>query len=337
MSKKLDLYDKKILHELDKNSRISSSEISRKIKLPKETVNYRIKRFLKRKYIKYFYTIVNASRLGYNYYKVFLKFHKLPPSMEKELILYIKHDRNCMNLRVTEGDYDLVFLSVHKSPSKLRKFLQKFSNKFGKYLIKKSIHIITTSYKLNQRMLPSERRSKIYFYHDKCVNEKIDDLDLKIISILSRKAREKLVNIGRELNENSRVIKYRIKKLQKLGVIVGYSTEINLDKFKKRLVQIDISLKNLSKILSVIEYFDQTNKCSFIYELVGEYDVSVELYISSEDELRKILRKFKETFLDHYIRYTVSHIYKNFTLDWSPFKEENKLDSSKKVKGNKKP
>jgi DNA-binding Lrp family transcriptional regulator len=242
-----------------------------------------------------------------------------------------------MNLRVTEGDYDLVFLSVHKSPSKLRKFLQKFSNKFGKYLIKKSIHIITTIYKLNQRMLPSERRSKIYFYHDKCVNEKIDDLDLKIISILSRKAREKLVNIGRELNENSRVIKYRIKKLQKLGVIVGYSTEINLDKFKKRLVQIDISLKNLSKILSVIEYFDQTNKCSFIYELVGEYDVSVELYISSEDELRKILRKFKETFLDHYIRYTVSHIYKNFTLDWSPFKEENKLDSSKKVKGNKKP
>lgn len=62
---KLDLYDKKILYELDINSRITLSALSKKIKLPKATTNYRLSRLIKKEYIKSFHPLIDASRLGF--------------------------------------------------------------------------------------------------------------------------------------------------------------------------------------------------------------------------------------------------------------------------------
>lgn len=74
MEEELDAYDKKILFELDINARMSASKIAKKIKIPKETVNYRIKRLEKEGWINRLYTIFNASLFGYSYYRIFLKF-----------------------------------------------------------------------------------------------------------------------------------------------------------------------------------------------------------------------------------------------------------------------
>ena len=45
MSPKIDLKDRKILFELDKNARISYAQIGKKVGLSTEVVHYRIKRF----------------------------------------------------------------------------------------------------------------------------------------------------------------------------------------------------------------------------------------------------------------------------------------------------
>ena len=44
---KLDLKDKRILTLLDENSRISNSQIAKKVKLSKPTIEYRLNRFEK--------------------------------------------------------------------------------------------------------------------------------------------------------------------------------------------------------------------------------------------------------------------------------------------------
>lgn len=48
---KLDAYDTKILEELLKNSRQSTTSLSKKIKLSRENIDYRIKKLLKEKII----------------------------------------------------------------------------------------------------------------------------------------------------------------------------------------------------------------------------------------------------------------------------------------------
>jgi len=153
MKEEIDAHDKKILFELDINSRMSASKIAKKLKIPKETVNYRIKRLEKNGWINRFYTIFNASLFGYSYYRVFLKFYKLTASIETEIIDYITNDPTCANLRIIEGHFDLVFLTIQKNPGDLKGFLQCFFNIFGKNVEEKNILMMMKTHKLNQKFL----------------------------------------------------------------------------------------------------------------------------------------------------------------------------------------
>ena len=71
MSQELNLLDKKILYELDLNSRIPISTLAKNVRTSKETVNFRIKRLIKNGYIKGFVTTLYTSNLNRFYYKLF--------------------------------------------------------------------------------------------------------------------------------------------------------------------------------------------------------------------------------------------------------------------------
>ena len=62
---KLDLKDRKILYELDIDSRQSFSKLSKKVGLHKDVVAYRVKKLQEREIIKNFYTELNGYKLGY--------------------------------------------------------------------------------------------------------------------------------------------------------------------------------------------------------------------------------------------------------------------------------
>jgi DNA-binding Lrp family transcriptional regulator len=319
MKEELDAYDKKILFELDINSRISGSKIAKKLKLPKETVNYRIKRLEKNGWINHLYTIFNASLFGYSYYRVFLKFNKITASIETEIIDYITNDPTCANLRIIEGQYDLVFLTIQKNLGELKSFLQCFLNNFGMYLQEKNILFLMKSHKLNQKFLYPGKITKTTFSHMVSKDFTLDKIDLGIMKSISTNARIKLSDVAHSLHIDSRLIEYHIKRMERAGVIVTYTIDLNLNQLNRELIQIDIALKDPAFIPKIISFFDKTNTCLFIHEMLGKYDLSVELYVKNDEMLRNILEKFREQFLENYVYYDLSHVYKEYVINWSPF------------------
>lgn len=315
----LDQYDKKIIYELDVCARSSATDISKKVRLPKETVNFRIKRLLKNKYIKHFYAIINASPMGYMYYKIFLKYGKLTQDMEKKIIDYLLSEKSCANLRLIEGLYDMCFVTMHKNPDELREFLNNFNKRFGEHILQRSMHIVANSWKLNQKHLVAGKNERKCFHHGKVDNYRLDKTDLKIIKILSTKARTKLIELAREIKKNPKVIRYRLKRLEKRGIIAGYFTALNLELFARTFIQLDICLKDHDSIGSIIEFFDLNGICVFASEIIGKYDISLELYIESGHQLRHVLAQFKEKFYQHYTFYDISTIYNEYVINWSPF------------------
>lgn len=319
MKEDLDIFDKKILFELDINSRTSASKIAKKIKLPKETVNYRIKRLEKKGWINHLYTIFNASLFGYSYYRILLKFYKITESTEMEIIDYITNDPTCANLRITEGQYDLVFLTVQKNPSELKSFLQCFLNNFGMYVQEKNILIMMKTHKFNQKFLYLGKTIKKTFNHIELKNYSLDKIDLGIMKLISTNARIKLSNIAYFLHIDSRLIEYHIKKMERTGIIVSYTTDLNLVKLNRELIQIDIALKDPALLPNIIDFFDKTNTCIFVHEMLGKYDLSIELYVENDEMLRNIIEKFKEKYLENYVYYDIAHVFKEYVINWSPF------------------
>jgi len=68
---KLGLKDRKILYELDLNSRQSFQKIGKKVRLSKESVFYRIKKLEEEGIIQRYSTMVDVGKLGYTNFRFF--------------------------------------------------------------------------------------------------------------------------------------------------------------------------------------------------------------------------------------------------------------------------
>jgi len=72
--RRFDCKDKKILYELDANSRQSIQSIGRKVNLHKNVVLHRIRKLEESGIINNYFTIIDSSKLGYrSYHKSFCK------------------------------------------------------------------------------------------------------------------------------------------------------------------------------------------------------------------------------------------------------------------------
>ena len=126
VSNKLDLIDRKLLYQLDINSRQTFKELAKKLRIAKETARFRVNRLVENGYIKNFLTTINISQLNRFYYKLFYKFHKTNHQIDQEIISFIQDYKSIAYFASTEGRYDLTFLLLSKDMRSLYNFLIPF-------------------------------------------------------------------------------------------------------------------------------------------------------------------------------------------------------------------
>ncbi|MCX6777741.1 MAG: Lrp/AsnC family transcriptional regulator [Candidatus Micrarchaeota archaeon] len=315
----LDIIDRKIMYELDLNARISSSQLARKLRKSKETTNFRLRRLMEKGYLKGFFTVFNTSKLGWFYVKVYTKFKDTTPQKEKEIFEYLRKRDHVAYLASIEGRYDCIFLVMVRNMAQMDGFLVQFMNLYGDFVQEKDICVFLTTHRLNQKFLYEGTTRADWHYPYELGDYKLDAIDKKILGVLSTNARAPLVEIAEKLALNVQTIKYRLKKLEKDGIILAYASSPNFDKLGLQFVQINISLKDLTARKSIMEYFDATNKCLFAIELLGKFDVLAEIHVKDNLELKSIVDGFREKFVGRYTDYDVSTITKEYVMVWSPF------------------
>ena len=92
---KIDLKDRRILYELDYNSRESLTQIGKKVGLKKDVVSYRIKKLQDEGVIQCFYTVIDAYKLGYTLFRYYIIFQYVNSEIRKKIIEYSIH---CLTL-----------------------------------------------------------------------------------------------------------------------------------------------------------------------------------------------------------------------------------------------
>ena len=102
----LDMLDRKIMYELDLNSRQPFKKLAKTLRISKETARFRVLRLIEKEYIKNFMTTINISKLNMFYYKLFYKFHKTTTEKDKDIITWIK---NVHNLLIALANLDKLF------------------------------------------------------------------------------------------------------------------------------------------------------------------------------------------------------------------------------------
>ncbi len=117
----------------------------------------------------------------------------------------------------------------------------------------------------------------------------MDDLDLQILSELTRDASISVPRLSQKINVNSSVVYSRIKRLVKRKLIEHFTIVVNqqaLGYNVKALTGINMDSKKRDHI---IEELFKINGVQEVAEVTGRFDILVTMYSKSLDQMHQIV------------------------------------------------
>ena len=318
----LDALDKKLMWALDLDARAPATRLARQLKQNKETINFRIKRLLARGILKGFYTAFNTSKLGWVYYKLYLKFANTTPEREREIMAYLAQGEHVSYLASMEGRYDCVLLVIARTAAELRNFMNPFMKRYGIFVQEHDLTTLLVVHRLNSKFLYDGGKEADWHFSAELGNYPLDEIDSRIVRSIASDARKPLTEIAKEAGVEPAVARYRLKRLEEDNIILAYVSAPGFDKLGLRFVQLNISLKDPTVANSIISYFSLTNRCLFAIEMIGKYDLTIEVHVRDDAELREMLDGFRQKFAPQLNACDVSTVTAEHVVVWGPFYSE---------------
>lgn len=289
----MDKYDKKLLFELDNNARTSYIQLGKKIGLSKDSVKYRIENYFKTGLLDGFYPLIDSSKLGFYSFRVYFSFKNALPNDEKEVIDYLIKQKNVFYLINVDGWFDVGFGFFAKSILEFQNFLSTFKQKYSCVnIIQEGIFI--NLFHFDRNYFIKTKRIQIpkgILQEPKKVS--FDAIDEKILNLLSINARTQIIDLANSLNLTSKAVIYRIRNLEKKGILLGYKPKINLEKINYSMYKIDIFLDDRKTKEKIKKYVMQLPNVIHSEEVFNGSDLEFDIECKSYEEFNEIMYKIK--------------------------------------------
>lgn len=296
----IDWKDRLILFHLDEDGFQPASSIAKKIRLSKQVVGYRLSELQRKGILRRCCVIVNEAKIGYTFFKFYLKYKNVDKALEEEIIYFFNSHVDVGLLDTCDGRFDMFIGVWAKDTHHLYKIYQELFAVYGKYFEDVSVSIVETAYNSKRGYLIGKNtRSEVPLFGGKVeVSPEIDELDKKILAMLSRDARVRLIDLAGELGLSPNSVSYRLKKLKESGVIQG--ARIVLDRNKigflsyKVLVKVDsFDKKELNRFL---KHVTQHPNIIDIDLCLGSWNIELDVEIDNYDDFRKLMMGLRTNF-----------------------------------------
>jgi DNA-binding Lrp family transcriptional regulator len=294
MEHKINRLDAKILAELDKNCRISDRVLAKRVRRSRQTVAYRINRLIKEGIITGFRTAINPNKMGHRIFKIYLKFRNIPKRRE-ELLSYLRKSVYVYWMGECDGSWDVIFEIYAKDEYLFYNLKNELLSSFKDIIV--DFH--------GDYLLDVQQYPKMYFtgkieepveFAGVVVDNKLDKLDHKILDFIVGNARAPTIKIARVVSSTPATVSSRLRRLEKLGVIIQYRIEVNL---------IELGLENYKAIIKLESHTKEEEKqlleyCSQLpqiqYFIRNLWQIEPEFVVRNYDEYYNIINKLKEAF-----------------------------------------
>lgn len=318
---KIDKKDKKILYQLDINSRQSLSQIGRKVGLPKNVVAYRINKLKEEGIIKTFYTIIDSFKLGYIAFRFYFTYQYVNEEVERQLIEHFTKYKLIWWVISAEGRFDIAVIIWVKDLNEFYAFWEQTLVKFRDFFqsIIFSVYVqrfgYRHSYLLDDYMEVDRTKFEIT---GGGAQVKIDALDFQILRIIAPNARMPLTDIAKMLNTTATIINYKIKKLTKIGVIQGYRTDIDIEKLGYMFFKADMFLKDYRLRGRIIDFIKSNPHLVRIDASAGVSDLELEFHVRNLAHFHEIMKELCSLFPEAIRDYRYVYARKVHVMNYMP-------------------
>jgi len=299
---KLDLKDRKILYELDLNCRQSNTQIGKKVGLSKQVVDYRIKKMEEKGVIQNYYTVIDAYKLGYTFYRYYINLQSVSRKKKEEIIDHFVNYKKISTVATARGVYDLIIVfwvdDVAEFYDFWKKTLEKYGNQFSERIF--SLYIQGKGYPKSFLLhATSEKIEPARVDGFGVTNRvKIDEIDYKLLNEIALKARIPLVSLADVLGCSSQNVIYRMDKLQKNKLIQSFRTAINYSELGFKHFKVNILLRDYSKRMHIIKYLEQSPFLNYFSTSLGLCDLEFQFFVKDADHLMDVIDSISDKFPD---------------------------------------
>ncbi len=302
--KDLSLKDKKLLYVLNENCRLSNTKIGKLVGLSKDGIKYKIERFHEKNIILNNFVNLNYDDLGYIDYVMLFRLQKVDAAKQEKIAELISKKKYVMYCATCFGTWDLWIELAAKSIVNFEEYVEDMIKIIGNKLVDYQTFISIKQYQQYSYTIPEffEKVNVKYKYnHPKeYKSTKLDELDKKMIVILSKDARTPLHIIANKCKRSLDVVRYRLKRIEDSGLINSYQILMNNQKLGYSMNAVFLKVRNLNpeneKKLGV---FFKENKCiRWAFRTLGQQMIIVETLTKSTEDFQELITDLKNQFSD---------------------------------------
>ncbi|MFA5796486.1 MAG: Lrp/AsnC family transcriptional regulator [Candidatus Woesearchaeota archaeon] len=296
---KLDLKDKKILHELDFNARQSYSELAKKVWLSKQGTEYRVNNLIKKGIITRFYPVINVPKLGYFYCRISIIWQNVGPEELKKIYEDVKADTRVFWIFEVQGEFDFFCGLWCRTLTDFRYFVDEFMVKYSRYVKTHLENIATDVVHYEHRYLLGVQATEEIHIAESPVRIPLDELDKQILILLAEDARTSLVTLGQKLKEHPKTIAYRIQRMEKQQLIEKYRIGIdhNALGYTYYKIFLNISDFNHQELRKLKEFIKNHPATIYLIEGINLHgDLDFEMMIKDNQELFDFIKLLRKEF-----------------------------------------
>ncbi len=121
-------------------------------------------------------------------------------------------------------------------------------------------------------------------------NHQLDELDRKILSLITRNARIPYLEVARECNVSGAAIHQRIQRLTRIGVITGSEFVISPKKIGfSTCAYVGIFLDSAHLYPRVVEQLKNIPEITQCHYITGGYSIFIKIFTRDNEDLKHVL------------------------------------------------
>ena len=316
---KLDEYDRRMLYELDIDSRMPLSKLARKVRRSKQFVLYRQKRLEEAGVIRAYNAIVDMSRLGYFSFRLYFRFQHMTEKDVSAMVEEIKNLPNVWAVTFLQGKWDLAVFLGAKSAVGVHRAWDGILEKYKKNIEAYNLAIYAPVYNFNRTFFLESEREVLERVYGNSEPVEIDRDCARVLEVYARNVRQPLATIGRKLSISPQTVRRKISELEKKRVICGYKLVFGMESLGYTTYRLDLKLTSTEKNRQLHQYCRQHKDIFQVQNTIGHMDFETEVAVKGLPELLDIIEDMKKKYCDvvrnvDYFSYSTYHLF-NYKME----------------------
>ncbi len=319
---KIDIKDRKILRELDMDARMPINKLSKRVGLSRQVVQYRIDRMKMSGLISGAITVFDSVVVGERWFRVILRLQKITKEEKLKFIAYLINHPNALWIGEVGGNWDFVLNFVAADQFVFNNLFEKLLEQWGGFIQNYEVIVYINvrdqarSYLLQQY----ETKTDEMFHEMRYKPEiKLDELDKKIISFISKNAWLSNSEIATKLGVSYKTVQNRIRDMEKNRLILGYKLLIRPRMLGYEAHMLFLGIHSYKPQVEKELYgFLKQSKVTYLVKQLGRWRFGMEVEVSSNKEFQDFLVELRNRFGDIISSYETFPIFYDHRINYFP-------------------